>query len=325
MSDTPTPMMAQYRRVRAGLPPDTILFFRLGDFYEMFFDDAVTAAPILDIALTHRQHVPMCGVPYHAAEAHMARLIRAGKKVAVCDQLEDPATAKGIVRRDVTRIVTPGTVIEEGGLDARVSNYLAGLCRRGEAYGLAMLELSTGAFWVEEPAGEGAVRDLLGKFSPSEIVVPAGQRAALPLPQTPGAEAMVTPLDDWRFDLDTARDVLQRHFSVLSLDGFGCGDLPAGTAAAGAALHYVTQDLRRAAGHIRRLQTRRASEFMLLDESTVANLELVASRSGRGGAGPCLLATLDATRESGHGQVTTPVPRAARRRVVAGGERGHRP
>ena len=132
MSETLTPMMAQYRRVRADLPPDTILFFHLGDFYEMFYDDAVAAAPILDIALTKRQAMPMCGVPVHSADSYIARLIRAGKKVAVCEQVEDAAQAKGIVRRDITRIVTPGTVVEEGILDARLSNYLGGLWRRGE-------------------------------------------------------------------------------------------------------------------------------------------------------------------------------------------------
>ncbi|MBU4461215.1 MAG: DNA mismatch repair protein MutS, partial [Verrucomicrobia bacterium] len=255
-------------------------------------DDAVVAAPILDIALTRRQAMPMCGVPVHSADAYIARLIRAGKKVAVCEQTEDPATAKGIVRRDVTRIVTPGTVVEEGILDARVSNYLAGLCRHGDLFGLAMLELSTGAFWIEERAEPDGIRDLLSKYSPSEVIVPQEQREAL-APAAVADGRMVTPVDDWRFEPEASRDALLRHFGVVSLDGFGCEGLAAGIGAAGAVLHYVTVELRRPADHVRGMAVRRSADFVVLDEATIANLELVAPRGG--GAGPCLLKVLDAT------------------------------
>jgi DNA mismatch repair protein MutS len=292
MSDSLTPMMAQYRRMRAGLPSDTILFFHLGDFYEMFYDDAVVAAPILDIALTRRQAMPMCGVPVHSADSYIARLVRAGRKVAVCEQVEDPSKAKGIVRRDITRIVTPGTVVEEGILDARLSNYLSGLWRRNDLFGIAMLELSTGAFWIEERADADGVRELLAKYAPTEVIVPQEQRDALA--SAAAAEGrMVTPVDDWRFEPEASRDALLRHFGVVSLDGFGCEGLAAGVGAAGAVLHYVTVDLRRPAGHIRRLRARSASDFVILDEATVANLELVGPRVG--GSGPCLLKVVDAT------------------------------
>ena len=140
MKPASTPMMSQYRRIRSGLAPDTILFFRLGDFYEMFFEDAKRAAPILDIALTQRNNVPMCGVPYHAAESYLARLIRAGLKVAVCDQVEDPSAARGIVRREITRIVTPGTVLEGDVLESRRNNFLAALHGDERLVGLALLD-----------------------------------------------------------------------------------------------------------------------------------------------------------------------------------------
>jgi DNA mismatch repair protein MutS len=291
MSDTLTPMMAQYRRLRAELPPETILFFRLGDFYEMFFDDARNAAPLLDITLTRRQNVPMCGVPYHAAEGYIARLVRAGRKVAICEQMEDPAKAKGLVSRELTRIVTPGTAIEEGVLEARASNYLCALCAHGGRIGVAGLELSTGALWIEDCAHAAAAQEVLAACAPSEVLRPDDAGEELPAPP---AGAAVTPIDGWRFAADVARETLTRHFGVLSLDGFGVEEDAAGVCAAGAALDYVVRDLRRDAGHVRRLEVRRAPDYLLIDEATAGNLELVASRSGP--RGPTLLGVLDATR-----------------------------
>ena len=158
MTKKTTPMMSQYRRIRGELPEDTILFFRLGDFYEMFFDDAKEASQILDIALTKRHGTPMCGIPYHAAEGYLAKIIRAGRKVAICDQVEDPAQAKGIVKRAVTRVITPGTILEEQVLESNRHNYLAGLYKNGSQLGLAMLDLSTGAFWIEETHSADAIQ-----------------------------------------------------------------------------------------------------------------------------------------------------------------------
>ena len=280
MSSGPTPMMAQYRRVRNELAADVILFFRLGDFYEMFFDDAITASRILDITLTRRQKVPMCGVPYHAAENYIARLVRAGRKVAVCDQVEDASAAKGIVKREVTRIVTPGTVLEEGALEAARSNYLAGVCRSGAGFGLAMLDLSTGEFRVEEAQDPAALSEWMAACAPAEMVAPEEQlkdgRLAPVFAARPGAR--VTRLEDWLFERDVARDRLLRHFGVVSLDGFGGADLEAGLGAAGAVLHYVADTLRRSVDHVRAMRVCRSDAFLFLDEATVVNLELLSSR-----------------------------------------------
>lgn len=275
-----TPMMEQYRRIRKDLPPDTILFFRLGDFYEMFFDDAQIAAPILDIALTKRNGYPMCGIPYHAADSYLAKIIRAGVKVAICDQVEDPSASKGIVKREVTRIVTPGTVLEEPVLDAKRHNFLAGLCREDGIFGLAFLELSTGEFWIEETGTADAVRDNLIRQTPSECIVPEE------LQDDPAVrnilqghdEIMRTPYEGWTFERDVAEDLLTRHFKVHSLRGFGCADATAGVGAAGAVLHYVTKELRRKVDHVKRIRIVNPGKSMLLDEATIGNLDLIAGR-----------------------------------------------
>jgi DNA mismatch repair protein MutS len=294
--DTLTPMMRQYRQIKQSLPDGVVLFFRLGDFYEMFFDDAKTAAPVLDVALTRRNGVPMCGVPHHAVDSYLARLLRAGMKVAVCDQIEDPADAKGIVRRDVTRIVTPGTAIEAEVLESNRHNYLAGVCRDGDTWGLALLDLSTGSLVAEEFRSLDTLRDALHRAAPRECVAPATLAADATLrPLLAACSAgPVSSCDDWVFDYETARDTLVRHFRVHSLEGFGCEGRRALVAAAGGALHYVRQELRREIGHVRALRVRAPGTFMLLDETTCANLDLVP-RPGREAA-PSLLGVLDVTR-----------------------------
>lgn len=294
-----TPMMAQYRRAKAEIAPDTLLFFRLGDFYEMFFEDALVASDILGIALTKRQGIPMCGVPYHAAEMYLGKLLRAGKKVALCDQMEDPALAKGIVKREVTGIVTPGTVLTDSMLDAARPNYLAGLHRLNRRYGLAMLDLSTGDFWMEEAPDPAVLLDDLARYLPPEIILPeslhADERFRTSL-NAVGAFTL-TAREDWIFDPATAEDGLCRHFGVQSLAGFGGEDHPAAAGAAGALLHYVTRDLRRQAAHVRRIRFRTASDAMMLDESTLANLDLIAARgAARADASTTLLQVLDHTR-----------------------------
>lgn len=277
MSDKSTPMMQQYRRIRNELPADTILFFRMGDFYEMFFDDAKVASAVLDIALTKRQGIPMCGVPYHSSDGYLSRLIRAGKKVAICEQMEDPAQAKGVVRREVTRVVTPGTVLEDQVLDSRRNNYLAGIAANGERYGLALIDLSTGSFWLEQSSSVAAIRENLARYQPSECIVAAERRddpvlldffAAVPA-------ATITPYEDWTFDYDAAHDFLLRHFKVHSLDGFGVGDAATGVCAGGAVLHYVTQQLRRPIEHVRQVRVKNPASYMLLDEATIKNLDLI--------------------------------------------------
>jgi DNA mismatch repair protein MutS len=299
MSDQTTPMMGQYRRIRGEVDPDTILFFRLGDFYEMFFDDAKEASQILDIALTKRQGIPMCGVPYHAADSYLAKMIRAGRKVAICDQVEDPSQAKGIVRREITRVVTPGTVLEENVLESNRHNYLAGLCDAEGRFGLALLDLSTGAFHVEESDDLSALQDNLLRCAPAECVVPEERRDAPEFAALLRASGgtLLSSHEDWTFEYDAAYDFLTRHFGVHSLSGFGCDGLKAGIGAAGAVLHYVKQDLRRQVGHVRSLQVRNPSDYMMLDEATISNLDLAAVRGpGRPGVNATLLKVLDSTR-----------------------------
>ena len=221
MADELTPMQRQYLALKREVPPGAILMFRLGDFYEMFGEDAVVASPILGATLTHRGNQPMCGVPYHALNSYLAKLIRAGKTAALCDQVEDPKLAKGLVRREITRIVTPGTVTEDGLLDETVNNYAAAV----HGLGLALLDLATGEFVVEEFKSQEKLDEALERYRPAETL----------------AE---TDDNRWTFSLDAATEALTRHFKVLSLDGFGLagkGDL---VSAAGALLYYVGTTLR---------------------------------------------------------------------------------
>lgn len=307
MSEASTPMMQQYRRIRNDLPEDTLLFFRMGDFYEMFFDDAKVASSVLDIALTRRQGVPMCGVPYHSSESYLSRLIRAGRKVAICEQMEDPSQTKGIVRREVTRVVTPGTVLEEQVLDSRRNNYLAGLAVNPGGCGMALIDLSTGAFWMEESEGPDALRENLARYLPSECIVPSEKRddpvVAGILAAVPGTT--VTAYEDWTFDYDAAHDHLLRHFKVHSLDGFGVSGAAPGVGAAGAVLHYVSQQLRRPLDHVRQIRVRNPAAYMLLDDATIRNLDLVesSSPSAPGGAPASVLGVLDSTRTAMGGRL----------------------
>lgn len=290
-------MMQQYRRVKSELDPDTLLFFRLGDFYEMFFEDAIRASDLLGLTLTKRQSTPMCGVPYHAAELYIAKLMKAGCKVAICDQMEDPAQAKGIVRREVTGILTPGTVLNDTILDASKPNYLAGLHRAGGVYGLAMMDISTGDFWMEEAATADVLLDDISRYAPPEVILPeslAADEAFAAALKASGAFTR-TLRDDWTFDPPTAEDGLCRHFGVQSLDGFGAAGHPAAAGAAGALLYYVTRDLHRSAEHIRRLRFRQSADAMALDEATLSNLDLMATRS-TSNPQATLLAVLDSTR-----------------------------
>ncbi len=289
-------MMDQYRRIRRELPENTLLFFRLGDFYEMFMEDAKEAARILDITLTKRHDVPMCGVPYHSAENYLAQLIEAGKKVAICEQVEDPAAAKGIVKREITRVVTPGTVLDEAALDRARNNYLAGLVHDGGRFGLAMLDLSTGAFWIEESSGASALTGNLARYAPQECIV-AEAAADDPVLLPILGRTLKTVCEDWIFQSDSAEDALLRHFKVHSLKGFGCENSPLGLRAAGAVLYYVTTELRRNLAHVRRIQVKNPDDYLLLDETTVMNLELVAPLNpARQGPKSTLLSVLDTTK-----------------------------
>ncbi len=293
-----TPMMRQYQRIRADMPADVILFFRLGDFYEMFFEDARRAAPILGIALTRRNSVPMCGIPYHAAEGYLARLMRAGCKVAICEQVEDPATAKGIVRREVSQIITPGTITEGGLLEAGQHHYLAGICEVGKRVGVAMVDLSTGDFWGIAYDDLDAAVDALVRYRPGECIIPeqADEQDAGRLPRAIAhalPDMPVSRCEEWTFGRDAAYDLLVRHFSVQSLISFGCEEEPAVICSAGALLYYLQVMLRRSTKHIRSFQTRQQDEGLLLDEMVCANLDLIPIRGRTGGR--TLLDVLDDT------------------------------
>ncbi len=297
MADQITPMMKQYRHIKTGLAQDVILFFRLGDFYEMFFDDAKVAAPILDIALTKRNNVPMCGIPFHSVDAYLAKLIKAGKKVAICEQMEDASESKGIVRREITRIVTPGTVTEDNILESSRHNFLAGICRSENSVGLALLDLSTGLFMGEEEKGSIQLfRDLLRRFSPAECVIASEDMNDPELREilTDAFSGIINVGEDWTFEYDAARDNMVRHFGVHSLEGFGCEGRKAVVGAAGGVLYYVKEELRRQVGHIRSFSLRNSAEFLMLDEATCANLDLLPSRGQN--TAMTLQGTLDVTK-----------------------------
>ncbi len=283
-AETLTPMMRQYHEVRRDLPPGTILMFRLGDFYEMFGEDALQAAGVLNVALTKRGATPMCGVPFHAARGYIEKLIAAGWRVAICDQVGE-VTAGKLVRREVSQILSPGT-LDDFGLDDRKPNFLAAVCERKGVFGLAFADLSTGEFRLTELESLAAMLDELARVSPSEILVPEHQAEAFGSLEKPAA------MDGYLFEPEPAEEILRAHFKVQSLDGFGCADLPAGTCAAGALLHYITRQMRRQAGHLRHLRPYRRSGYLILDASTQSHLELVSSRAGRA---MTLLGALDRT------------------------------
>lgn len=282
MANETTPMMKQYRRIKAELAPDVILFFRLGDFYEMFFEDAEKAAPVLGIALTKRNKVPMCGVPHHALDGYLSKLIRAGLKIAICEQVEDASATKGIVRREVARVVTPGTIIEDNILDSRRNNFLAGLYRNKDKIGFALLDLSTGLFKVEELSNLDALADSLRRSAPNECLVPAEQYEDDELRSLLEHSFVghVSVYDDWVFEYDAAYDNLIRHFEVHSLEGFGCEGKAAVIGAAAGILYYVREDLRRQVTHVKALHVVSTNDYLVLDEATCLNLDLVARGGG---------------------------------------------
>jgi DNA mismatch repair protein MutS len=273
-----TPAMRQYMEAKKDAPEDAILLFRMGDFYELFFDDAKRAAPIMDIVLTKRNGVPMCGVPYHALQGYVARLLANGNKVAIAEQMEDPKLAKGIVKRAITQVITPGTVLDDQVLNAGKSNFLVAVSSgRGERFGIALLDVSTGDFRLTEVDGVEALENELHRLQPAECLVPESRALEWEKSGYPDAPAKLvwSPLDEWLFDLELATDSLCRHFGVASLDGFGCRGLSAGVAAAGAVFAYTRNNLRQDAAHITGLQVYQNDKYMVLDRISQRNLELV--------------------------------------------------
>jgi DNA mismatch repair protein MutS len=338
MSEFSTPLMRQYAAIKKD-HPNALLFFRLGDFYELFFDDAVLAARELQITLTSRNkekglEIPMCGVPYHAAEGYIAKLIRRGFKVAVCEQVEDPREAKKLVRREVTRVVTPGTAADSS-LNAEENNFLAAVATVGDRVGFAALDLSTGEFRATEFRGETAgqrIQDELEQLRPKEMLYGSsapllelaatgrpGNFAAQDIPESrphvnslpdaatrpstgPAPVARIsgsgwaeTPLDDWIFAPDHAIPLVENHFGVLSLEGFGLAGKQAAASAAGAILYYIRSTQRGKLDHVDRVGFYERQNCLVLDAVTVRNLELIEPLFAGTDSGVTLFRCLDAT------------------------------
>jgi len=264
-----TPLMRQYHAIKQQVP-NALLMFRLGDFYELFYEDAVTAARELEITLTSRnkekgQAIPMCGVPYHAADGYLARLIQKGYRVAVCDQMEEAGPGKKLVKRELTRVVTPGTATESSLLRSHENNYLAAVCHNGGRAGLAHVDISTGEFHATELEGSDV----------SAALENLNVREVLALESVTGLPALRTPLEDWIFSLDYADRLLREHFRLLTLDGCGLAGKPLAVSAAGAILHYLRDTQRSALDHLDRPSFYDRCASMILDSVTVRNLELL--------------------------------------------------
>ena len=285
MGDALTPMMQQYQRLRKSIPADTLLFFRLGDFYEMFFEDAKEASALLNVALTKRNSVPMCGVPYHAAQNYIAKLIKAGRRVAICDQTSEPQPGK-IVSRDITQIITAGTVSELHLLESKRANYLGAVFSHNGAFGFAYADLTTGEFRLMQVSDKQALVNALARVAPAELLVSEEQREELG--ELPAAIAY----DSYAFLPEQAAFTLCEHFKTKSLDGFGCAGWPSAVGAAGGIVHYLKHQLRRKIDHLTSLRCEASGDHVALDVATQQNLELVESRAP---AGSSLLSVLDRT------------------------------
>jgi DNA mismatch repair protein MutS len=304
MSEPTTPLMQQYQAIKARYP-HALLLFRLGDFYELFYEDAIIASRELQITLTSRnrekgQPIPMCGVPYHAAEGYIARLIRAGFKIAICDQMEQPGPGKKLVRREVVRVITPGTATDVAVLDARENNFLASVARHssGSPIGLAYVDLSTGEFQATEfsgPRADEALRDELQLLHPRETLLPKPQQLfeTAKTSLLEGAGGVESRLDDWVFLHDYAERILREQFGVAELTGFGLDDHPQALSAAGAIVHYLRENAARCADqgapannaaapsiealrHLDRVRYYEQHDSLALDPVSVRNLELLA-------------------------------------------------
>jgi len=276
-----TPMLKQYLSLKEQYE-DAILFYRMGDFYEMFFEDARKAARALDITLTSRNKkdkdpIPMCGVPWKAAKSYISRLIEQGFRVAICDQVEDPAASKGLVKREVVRVVTPGMIIEDELLDGKSNNFILAFALNGQQAGLASLDISTGTFRLVETSDHPALLDEARRIAPREVLLPASfqtDESFRPLIQA-FAEVAVTFIEDGAFGHRSSREALCRQFGTLSLEGFGCEQLKAGVSAAGAVLHYVRETQKQDIEHLVGIETYSLDDYLIIDDLSCRNLELV--------------------------------------------------
>ena len=314
--------MAQYRRIKSELPKDALLLFRLGDFYELFFEDAQEGAQLLNVALTKRGAIPMCGIPFHAANSYIGRLLKAGRKVAICDQMEEARPGQ-LVKREVTQILSPGTHFDERMLTAERNNFLAAVYPTSRSFGLAFADLTTGDFLTTEVQSDSELVAELQRLRPAEIIYPSeaaqvpellrqagagklsglgsaksAQSSAGPTISTPAASSMggmISPYEDWVFGPETALFTVRDHFKVASLDGFGLKDRNAAIGAVGAVLHYLTQHLRRDAASLTRVSFYQRSEFLLLDHTTLRHLEVLEPLHPHAPGGASLYGALNRT------------------------------
>ncbi|MFQ5608524.1 MAG: DNA mismatch repair protein MutS, partial [Candidatus Zixiibacteriota bacterium] len=314
-SDRLTPLLRQYYSVKAK-HPDKIVFFRMGDFFEMFGDDAIKAAPILGVALTRRgqagsEDLPLCGVPHHAADKYLAKLLSAGEKVALVEQVEDPKTAKGVVKREVVEILTPGSATLDSLEESSVVSYLAAV-RPGEngLVGLSYLELSTAEFRVYE-AEASDIAEKLGALNPREVIVPEGvsEKSLEQVLSGTGQRTVVSRIDGYHFDIDGGAEALRRFFKVTSLEGFGVSEQSMSIGAASAIVNYLRENHRNSLEHIRSLSQIQQSETMELDSSSIRNLELVEGLTQSAEA-PTLFGAVNLT-------LTAPGARRLRRNLLA--------
>ena len=280
-----TPMMEQYFRIKKQ-HQDTLLFFRLGDFYEMFYEDAKVGSTVLEIALTSRQKVPMCGVPYHAVNSYLAKLLKHGYKVAVCEQVEDPKTAKGVVKREVIKVLTPGTAVEVELETAKENIYIACLSSQDGGWGLASIDLTTGEIKVTQRNGQDikALTDELYKISPKELVFPEGDEESVNrvLAKSDLYAVLKSPVEAWAFEFSQAKNYLMDHFRVKSLAGFGVEDKNLAVSAAGALLYYLKKVRKDSLALVHKISYIHSADHMVLDASTIRNLELIKNlRDGR--------------------------------------------
>ena len=297
-------MMEQYARLKAKAG-DALLFFRMGDFYELFHDDAVVAAKALNITLTSRQKhqdepIPMCGVPYHSAEGYLERLLQQGLKVAIAEQIEDPRQAEGLVKRDIIRVVTPGTIVSPSSLEPKVHNFLACIAITTDGAGFAFVDVSTGAFavttWTSEDAWQQALRGEYERVQPREVLIPKPLAMPVDIVERP-ADHFPNTLQSWdaqHFRVDRAYRRLMQHFAVRSLEGFGCEEQPLAIAAAGALLAYVHETQQNSMVHVQGLNYYNTGDYMVLDKTTRQNLDMLPSPVSQGRNGS-LLDVIDTT------------------------------
>ena len=296
-----SPMMQKYLETKEEYN-DCVLFYRLGDFYEMFFDDAINVSRELELTLTGRdcgleERAPMCGVPYHAAETYINRLVQKGYKVAICEQVEDPKTAKGLVKREVTKIVTPGTNFNPGALSEDKNNYLMCIAYMGNSIGLASCDITTGEFLVTEVSSSREVLDEINKFSPSEIICnEAFDISGIDISDiTNRLNITVSPMEPWYFDDNNTHKILMDHFKVSLLEGLGLKDFPTGVVAAGALLNYLYETQKNSLPHLTGITPYTTGKYMIIDSSTRRNLELVETMREKQKRGS-LLWVLDKTK-----------------------------